>query len=507
MTNRQIPRLPHPRHYTPGMPALTAPEETGREDIDLRPGRRLHLVGIGGCGMSGLARMLMARECHCTGSDQSPTEITEALAAGGIRLNLGQPSQNIPDGTELLIASAAIPEDHPEVTAARSLGIPVLTYAEALGQLQRHHLSIAISGTHGKSTTASMLCHILIECGLDPSFIIGASCNQIGGGARAGAPTVPQGPHEGEPGILVCEACEFNRSFHHHRPDLALINNIEEDHLDIYGSLEAIIEAFGEFASLLPPAEEGGSLLIAHTGARRQAITPSLACHVSTFGFHPEADYQVVYDANVLRVGILREGMWVTQWTNHMPGGHNAMNAAAAVILAHQLGAEWEDASNAMATFNGLDRRMQRLGERSTADGGTAVVYDDYGHHPTEIEQTLKALKLAEKPDRLICVFQPHQHSRTRFLLDHFAESFASADEVIMPRIYFVRDSLAEKQRVSAVDLVEKLDERGVLARHIPEFDDITEYLATECRDGDLVVIMGAGPVWTIGRDFMAGTT
>ena len=148
-----------------------------------------------------------------------------------------------------------------------------------------------------------------------------------------------------------------------------------------------------------------------------------------------------------------------------------------------------------------------RVRRGPAAGGGTIVVYDDYGHHPTEIEQTLKALRLAEKPERLVCVFQPHQHSRTRFLLDHFAESFASADEVIVPGIYFVRDSEAEKQRVSAVDLVERLADRGVLARHIPEFDDITEYLRAECAEGDLVVIMGAGPVWTIGRDFMADET
>ena len=483
---------------------MTAPEETGREDIDLRPGRHLHLVGIGGCGMSGLARMLVARECHCTGSDQAASPVTTALAEAGLELHLGPPQESIPAETELLVASAAVPTDHPEVEAARTRGIPILSYPEALGQLQRDRLSICISGTHGKSTTASMLCHILIECGLDPGFIIGATCDQIGGGSRPGAATVPHGPHEGEPGILISEACEFNRSFHHHNPDLALINNIEEDHLDIYGSLEAIIEAFRDFAALLPPAEDGGSLLIAHDGAHRQQITPSLPCRVATFGFHPEADYQVVYDAAVLRIGILREGMWVTQWTNQMPGGHNALNAAAAVILAHQLGAEWEEAAEAMSTFNGLDRRMQRLGERSTADGGSVVVYDDYGHHPTEIEQTLKALKLVEKPERVICVFQPHQHSRTRFLLDQFAESFASADEVLVPQIYFVRDSLTEKQRISSIDLVEKLENRGVLAQHIPDFDDITTHLLEHTCDGDLVVIMGAGPVWTIGRDFMA---
>ena len=347
-----------------------------------------------------------------------------------------------------------------------------------------------------------MLCHILISCGFDPGFIIGANCKQIGT-SRPGAPRIPgDGPMAGEPGMLICEACEFNRSFHNHQPTVALINNVEEDHLDIYGSLEAIIEAFGEFARRIPPAEEGGSLLIAHEGAHRQHITPPLKCHVSTFGYHPDADYQVVVDREVPRVGILRDGMWLVQWTNQMVGGHNALNAAAAVILAHQLGAEWEDAAEAMATFQGLDRRMQLMGAVAT-DDGEVDVYDDYAHHPTEIEQTLRALRSSEQPDRLVCVFQPHQHSRTRFLLDSFAESFASADEVIVPHIYFVRDSEQEKQRVSANDLVERLQERGVVAHHIDAFDAIVEHLRSSLRTGDLLVIMGAGPVWTIGRDLL----
>ncbi len=481
---------------------MTPSSESIREDIDPRPGRRLHLVGIGGCGMSGLARMLADRGCIITGSDQVTSPVTTQLLAEGFDLHLG-PTNELPEAVDLLVASAAIPGDHPEIEAATGRGIPILSYAEALGRLQANRLSLCISGTHGKSTTASMLCHILLECGLDPAFIIGASCDQIGGGSRTGGDVVPCGPHAGEPGILVSEACEFNRSFHHHRPTLALINNIEEDHLDIYGSLEAIVEAFGEFAALVPPAEEGGSLLIAHDGAHRQQITPALACRVSTFGFHPEADYQVVYDATVLRVGILREGMWVTQWTNQMPGAHNALNAAAAVILAHQIGAEWEEAADAIGGFAGLDRRLQRLGTRETSDGGQVVVYDDYGHHPTEIEQTLKALRLAEKPERILCVFQPHQHSRTRFLLDQFAESLASADEVIVPQIYFVRDSRSEKHRVSAVDLVDRLGDRGVPARHLADFADITAHLRDCTRDGDLLVVMGAGPVWTIGHDFM----
>jgi len=214
----------------------------------------------------------------------------------------------------------------------------------------------------------------------------------------------------------------------------------------------------------------------------------------------------VEWNPAVQRTGILRDGMWTAQWTNPMPGAHNALNAAAAVILAHQLGAEWDDAAEAMAAFKGLDRRTQRLGTR-TVDGGSVIVYDDYGHHPTEIERTLKALRNHEQPERLICVFQPHQHSRTRFLLEQFAESFAQADEVLVPPIYFVRDSEAEKHRVSAVDLVRRLQDRGTAARHVDTFDAIVEILEQDLVAGDLLVIMGAGPVWTIGRDYLDRST
>ena len=487
------------------MPEITSTETkqtTGRTNGMLSSITHADFIGIGGCGMSGLARMLHSIGITCSGSDAAPSTLTEALQSEGMDLRFSQDGNGIPAKTDLIVASAAIPSDHPERLAAESRGIKILSYSEALGLVQENRTAICIAGTHGKSTTAAMLCHVMTVCGLDPGFIIGANCNQIGT-SRPGASTIPgDGPLAGEPGLLICEACEFNRSFHHHCPTVALINNVEEDHLDIYGSLEAIIEAFGDFAKRIPPAADGGSLLIAHDNAHRHHITPPLHCHVSTFGWNPEADYQVIMDREVPRVGILRDGMWLVQWTNMMVGGHNALNAAAAVILAHQLGAEWEEAAEAMATFQGLDRRMQRLGECPVSNG-SAVVYDDYAHHPTEIEQTLKALRASEDPERLVCVFQPHQHSRTRFLLDSFAESFASADEVIVPHIYFVRDSEVEKQRVSATDLVDRLQDRGVLARHIDSFDVIVDYLREHLEDGDLLVIMGAGPVWTIGRDLL----
>jgi UDP-N-acetylmuramate--alanine ligase len=472
--------------------------------LDLsRADLRVHLIGIGGCGVSGLARLLASRGCLCSGSDSVATDITAELEADGISVSFDQMRGEIPRVCDLVIASAAIRPDNPEILAAQQRDIPVISYAEALGRVQAAHTGVSIAGTHGKSTTSAMLCHVLIECGLDPSFIVGATCPQIGGGSRTGAASIPLGPRGGARGILVAEACEFNRSFHHHRPQLALINNVEEDHLDIYGTLDAVVTAFGEFARLVPPADEGGRLLIAHDGAHRREITAGLRCAVETFGFNPAADWQVVADPTARRVGLMRQGSFLAQWSVQMPGEHNALNSSAAAILAHWLGAEWDDIAQALSNFHGVERRMQRLGVRRLQSGGNVVVYDDYGHHPTEIDSTLRALRIAEKPQRLICVFQPHQHSRTRFLLDQFAQSFTSADVVIVPHIYFVRDSEIEKSRISAADLVDRLRARGVVAMHLYPFEAIVEQLEVICRPGDLVVIMGAGPVWQVARGFL----
>jgi UDP-N-acetylmuramate--alanine ligase len=519
-------------------------------------------VGIGGCGLSGLARLLRQRGAVCTGTDIAPNDATEALVRSGIPVTFHQTADCVPDRCDLVIASAAIRPDHPELLAAHQRGITVRSYAEALGIVQAQHTGVSIAGTHGKSTSAAMLCHVLVDAGLDPSFIVGATCPQIGGGSRAGATRIPgDGPLAGRAGLLVAEACEFNRSFHLHRPLIASIGNIEEDHLDVYETLDAIVEAFGDFARLLPPAEEGGRLLIAHDGAHRQRIAEGLRSGVETFGFNPAADYRVRFEPGARHVTLARQGRSVAQWTNAMPGEHNALNAAAAAILAHGLGARWPQIASALGTFRGLDRRMQRLGRRRIASGpegrqnqagtdasgpegrqnqagtdargpegrqnqagtdargpegrqnqagtdahdahGEVVVYDDYGHHPTEIRETLKALRASEATRRLICVFQPHQHSRTRFLLEQFAASFSAADVVIVPHIYFVRDSEIEKQRVTAATLVDRLRARGVTAMHLYPFEAIVEQLEIMCRDGDLVVIMGAGPVWQVARQFL----
>jgi UDP-N-acetylmuramate--alanine ligase len=464
----------------------------------------MHFIGIGGCGMSGLALMLRSRGTVVTGSDQSHSPMIDRLDRAGIPVRVGIAMQSIPEGTELVVASAAVKPDHPEILAAQAKGIEWTSYAEALGETQRGMTAVSIAGTHGKSTTTAMTSWVGVRCGLDPSVIVGATCNQLGGGSRTGALRIPSGRLEGMPGVLVCEACEFNRSFHHHRPTIGLINNIEEDHLDYYSSLEEIIESFRDFARLLPPARAGGKLLIAEAGAHRREIVAGLQCEVATFGFSPEADFQVIHDPASNHAGVLWKGHHIANWDCAMPGSHNALNAAAAGIINNWLGADWDDIAPAISEFAGLDRRSQYLGTRTLANGACVEVFDDYGHHPTECEKTLRALRAARNPGRLICVFQPHQHSRTRFLLEQFAESFKSADEVIVPHIYFVRDSEAEKTRVCAQDLVDRLAARGSAARHIGSFEAITEFLEQHCIDGDLVVTMGAGPVNRIANDFLA---
>lgn len=468
--------------------------------IETLQGKRFHFVGIGGCGMSGLARLMAKHGAQIQGTDNVESIVTMALSQESISVSYCQDGSTITGDIEAIVHSAAIPPEHIEISKGDELGIPVITYAQMLGFVQSNSTGVCIAGTHGKSTTVSMLCAILLESGFDPSFIVGAHCNQIGGSSRVGAKTIMNGTLEGNAGILISESCEFNRSFHDHFPKLGLINNIEEDHLDYYHSLDAIIESFRGFAKRIPHENDGGYLLIAHDEAHRHTVTPGLECKVETFGFHPEADYQIIFDPSVQRVGILRDGMWTIQWTNSMPGSHNALNAAAAAILASKLGLDWELMLESLEQFTGLDRRLQNLGTFPCKDGGAATVFDDYGHHPTEIEMTLKALRSSELPKRLICVFQPHQHSRTRFLLDQFAQSFSSADEIIVPHIYFVRDSEAEQQRVSAQDLVDKLDAQGLDAKHINNFDDIILHLQENALDGDLIVIMGAGPVTSIAH-------
>ena len=461
-------------------------------------GRRVHFVGIGGCGMSGLARIARQAGAVCTGTDSAGGATIDALRADGFDVAMEQTAATVPKQVDMMVVSAAIPQDHPEVVEATRRGVEVVKYAQLLGQLMVGRTGVAIAGTHGKSTTTSLLAHVLIQCGLDPSLIVGANCRQIGGGSRVGRSD-----------LLVAEACEYDRSFHSLHPTHAAILNVEEDHLDVYGSLDQIVESFAHFARKLPA---GGSLLVNHEMPHRLAVASGLDCQVQTIGFAPQADWRILVvddeeEADkeqgspaarpTVRLG--HAGKTVAQWSSPMPGEHMAYNAAAAAVTAHRLGADWQAIAEAVESFEGLDRRMQLLGT-CQVEGGEVTIVDDYGHHPTEVDTTLRALRRHYRPNRLICVFQPHQHSRTRFLMEQFATSFSQADIVIVPHIYFVRDSEQERHAVKAGDLVDRLRSQGRQAMHVYPFDAIVEQLQLIARGGDLVVTMGAGDVWKVAE-------
>lgn len=473
---------------------------------------RPFLVGIGGCGMSALARLLKDAGLELSGVDSTPTDSTRALQSHGIPVSHDEASETLPEDTDLVIASAAIRPDHPVLIAAVERGLTVMSYPEALGACMSGRTGIAIAGTHGKSTTTAMLGCAMTDAKLDPSVVVGATCAQLAHGAlsdrddrvgfRIGSETIPSGSLKGKPGLLLGEACEFNRSFHHLRPTIGSIASIEADHLDIYGSLDAVIESFAQFAKLIPSESDGGLLLIGHDGAHRRQVASGLTCAVQTIGFNPGADWVVGFDPSSAKTTISGPEVGEHSWTLRMPGEHNAINSAVAFALACASGADPEVVAHSLGAFRGLDRRLQLLGER---DGVTVI--DDYGHHPTEIDATLRALRESRDPSkhggRLICVFQPHQHSRTRFLLEEFATSFEHADMVIVPSIYFVRDSEIEKAKVSSADLVDRLRSRNVRAMHLHPFEAIVEQLENIARPGDLLVVMGAGPVWKVGKGFL----
>jgi UDP-N-acetylmuramate--alanine ligase len=462
-----------------------------RLELPAAPGElrnaRIHMVGIGGSGMAGLAAMLLRHGARVSGTDRANSPALTKLAAQGAVVSTREDASAVPPDAELVVASAAIPPDHPELVAARARGQCVIKYAEMLGYLFERHTGVAISGTHGKSTTTAWLAFVLHQAGLEPSFVVGADCAQLGGGSGVG-----DGPY------FVAEACEYDRSFLNLRPRYAAILNIEEDHLDCYEDLAAIRAAFEQFAGRV-----AGDGLLVLNGQDEQCrwLARSVSCPTETFAISDEATWRAC-DLR-LREGryecaIRREGRELGRVWLGIAGRHNVLNALAVAALAQRCGVNWEATARSLSEFRGTRRRLELRGE---VDG--IRVADDYAHHPTEIRATLAAAWERFAPQRLWCVFQPHQHSRTRFLLEHFARSFGAADEVLVPDIYFVRDSQRERERVSAVDLVERIRDRGGSARYLPDFGEIVGLLIREVRRGDLILTMGAGDIWKVADELV----
>ena len=452
--------------------------------------------------MSGLARLLGAAGALVRGEDAEGGDAVDRLAREGVAIRVGTGGA-LPEEIDLVVATAAAKDDHPTLVAARARGVAVRTYAQTLGLLHRERTGVSVAGTHGKSTTTCLLTWCLLRAGLDPGFIAGATCGVLGGNAGAGAFTVPSGPFAGRGGLLVTESCEFDRSFHNLRPATAIINNVEAEHLDCYANLEEVVESFAHFARTLPPAGEGGFLLIAHDGAHRARVCERVAAAVETFGPQAGATHRVER-AKDGSVRVLFGGHETLRWRPVMIGAHNALNGAAAGVMAMRLGAARAAVEAALTDFPGLDRRQQAVGTVHAA-GGDVRVFDDYGHHPTEIRVTLRAFREAFPGRRIVCVFQPHQHSRTRHLLTDFGQAFGDADRVVLPPIHFVRDPETERSLVDSEAVASRIREAGGDALAVGDLAAATAAVRAGMRAGDVVVTMGAGSVWKVARALVGG--
>jgi UDP-N-acetylmuramate--alanine ligase len=451
--------------------------------------RGVHFVGVGGSGMSGLAHMLINFGARVSGTDRSPSAVTRRLSEVGAAIAYAETADTLPPGTEIVVHSAAVKADHPVIVAARAMGCEILKYAQMLGRVMTLKHGVAIAGTHGKSTTTAMTAHVLLAAGKDPSFVVGATCPQLGGSARSGA-----GDH------FVVEACEYDRSFHNLRPRIGVVLNIEEDHLDYYKDLTEIVDSFATFLGQVDP---NGVALISATDANCAAAARNVEATVETYGIDVAADWQATGIRRFqgkAHFQVSYKGKKMGRLTLSIAGRHNVGNATVAAAIATHCGVPWDQIQAAVESFRGADRRSQLLAQLPVPgrEGASVTFMDDYGHHPTEVRATLLALREHYRPQRLVCVFQPHQHSRTRFLLDDFARSFAHADLTIMPDIYFVRDSEADRRAVNSGMLVEQLRDNGRDALYLPTFREIVDYLLGNMQPGDLVVSMGAGPVWEV---------
>ena len=470
-----------------GMETAKQPIVVPTRPVSSFAGRRVHLIGIAGSGMRALGAMLLSRGADITGSELSGGSAIDKLVKAGAKVSIGQRAENIPDNCELVVYSAAIHDQNPELLSARQRGLEVVKYSAMLGRLMAERTGIAVSGTHGKSTTTAMVAYVLSTTGFEPSFIVGATVEQLGGPSGVG-----DGPH------FVAEACEFDRSFLNLRPHLAAILNIEEDHLDCYADLAAIIEAFKSFSANITP---GGILVVNGEDRNCAAAVRQASCEVQTFGMSRGCTWRGVNIVNLkgkVTMDVLYNEKPFCTLTVPLPGLHNAYNSLAAVALLHHAGVGREQMVSALQTFGGARRRMTLKGQ---IDGIT--VLDDYAHHPTEVQVTLRAIRDYYQPRRLVCIFQPHQHSRTRFLLGDFARSFGVADEVIVPDIYFVRDSLLEKDYISSEDLVAQIRLNGGTAIYLKTNEDIVAHVQETLQEGDLVVTMGAGNIWEVADEIV----
>ena len=446
----------------------------------------VHFIGIGGISMSGLAEVLLQEGFTISGSDSQRSELTRHLEEKGATVFYGQTADNIKPGIDVVVYTAAIHPDNAEFAAARSAGIPMLTRAELLGEIMRNYkTAIAVAGTHGKTTTTSMISHILLAADTDPTISIGGILDAIGGNIRVGGSDV-----------FLTEACEYTNSFLNFRPKYSIILNIEAEHLDFFKDIHDIRNSFHLFAK---NTKENGAIIINGEIENYQEIVEGLAPQVITYGMSDACDF---YPADITfnekacaNFTAMYHGEKVMDVALNVPGLHNVSNALAAIALALDLKISKEDILAGLSAFGGADRRFQYKG---CVDGVTVI--DDYAHHPTEIRATLTA---AEKypHKRLVLVFQPHTYSRTKAFLNDFAEVLSMADVVVLADIYAAREK--NTFGISSRDIEAKLKEKGTDVHYFPSFTEIENFLLKNCINGDLLITMGAGDIVNVGEHLL----
>jgi UDP-N-acetylmuramate--alanine ligase len=446
---------------------------------------RVHLVGIGGAGMSGIARVLLARGVPVSGSDAKDSRGLAALRALGADVHVGHDAAHV-EGAATVVISSAIRESNPELAAARAAGTRVVKRAEALAELLVGHRAVAVAGTHGKTTTTSMLTVAAQHCGVDPSFAIGGDLNEAGSNA-----------HQGEGTLFVVEADESDGSFLVYRPFAAVVTNVEPDHLDHYGDAAAVHEAFASFVRTVDPlgfvvvcADDEGARALAE-GARNDGVD------VRTYGTSADADLRMeglVVSGGESSYRAVHEGTVVGDVRLQVAGEHIARNSAAALLMGLGLGLPADLLVDGLGAYTGVRRRMELKG---TAGG--VRVYDDYAHHPTEVRAQLEAARTMTNGGRLVAVFQPHLYSRTQLFADGFGEALGLADEVVVMDVYGAREDPVPG--VTGALVAQRVPHEHVLFE--PSWTAVPSALAARLRPGDLLVTLGAGDVTQIGPEVL----
>ena len=454
--------------------------------IDFNKPEHIHFIGIGGISMSGLAEILLGAGFGISGSDSKPSALTKQLEEKGAKVFYGQCAENISADYNCVVYTAAIHPDNPEFARCVELDLPMLSRAELLGQIMKNYkTSIAVSGTHGKTTTTSMFSSVLLAADTDPTISVGGILEAIGGNIRVGKSET-----------FITEACEYTNSFLSFYPTLSIILNIEEDHMDFFKDLDDIMNSFRQFALKLP---KDGCLVINKEIKDYEKITEGLECNVITYGMDSSCTY---YAKNIHfneqgygEFDVMYQDVSLGHIILSVPGQHNVSNALAVIAGARKLGISMEQIQAGLLGFSGANRRFQYKGSLN----GVTII-DDYAHHPTEIRTTLEAAK--NYPHREVwCIFQPHTFTRTKAFFHEFATSLSLADHIILADIYAARET--DTLGVSSELLAKEISELGADCYYFPSFDEIENFVKSHCIHGDLLITMGAGDVVNIGENLL----